>query len=40
MLTGVAAIENGVQLVGMSFEDADDLADLLTSSEWNAVETQ
>ena len=38
--TGVAAVENGVQLIGMSFEEADDLADLLTSREWKAVTAQ
>ena len=34
--TGVAAVDNGVELIGMSLEEADDLADLLTSREWKA----
>ena len=38
--TGVAAVENGVQLIGISLEEADDLADLLTSREWKAVTAQ
>ena len=38
--TGVAAVETGVQLIGMSYEDADDLADLLTSREWKSVTAQ
>ena len=38
--TGVAAVENGVELIGMSLEEADDLADLLTSREWKAETAQ
>ncbi len=38
--TGVAAVENGVELIGMSFEDADDMADLLTSREWKSETAQ
>ncbi len=38
--TGVTAVENGVQLIGMSFEEADDLADLLTSREWKSETAQ
>ena len=38
--TGVAAVENGVQLTGMSHEEADDLADLLTNREWKAETAQ
>ena len=38
--TGVAAVENGVRLTGMSHEEADDLADLLTSREWKTAEAQ
>ena len=38
--TGVAAVENGVQLIGMSLAEADDLADLLTSREWKAETAQ
>ena len=38
--TGIAAVENGVQMIGMSIEDADDMADLLTSREWKSVTAQ
>ena len=38
--TGVAAVDNGVRLIGMSLEDADDLADLLSTREWKAVTSQ
>ncbi|MBC8267153.1 MAG: hypothetical protein H8E36_00195 [Rhodospirillaceae bacterium] len=35
--SGVAAVEEGTPLVGMSMEDADDLADLLTTREWQSA---
>lgn len=35
--TGVAAVMDGDQLVGMPLEDADDLADLLSNREWKAA---
>ncbi len=38
--TGVAAVENGVELIGMSLGEADDLADLLTSREWKTETAQ
>lgn len=38
--TGVAAVESGVQLIGMSLEDADDLVDLLTTREWDTATAQ
>ncbi|MBT3764645.1 MAG: hypothetical protein HOA30_20295 [Rhodospirillaceae bacterium] len=38
--SGVAAAEGGVELIGMSLEDADDLADLLTNREWKTATTQ
>ena len=38
--TGVAAVENGVQLIGMSHEEADDLADLLANREWKTATAQ
>jgi hypothetical protein len=38
--TGVAAAENGVELISMSLEEADDLADLLTSREWKSATAQ
>ena len=38
--TDVAAVENGVELTGMSLVEADDLADLLTSREWKAETAQ
>ncbi len=38
--TGVAATENGVELIGMSLEDADDMADSLTSREWKSETAQ
>lgn len=38
--TGVAAVEDGVQLVGMSLEEADDLADLLSTREWKTATAQ
>ena len=36
--TGVAAVENGVQLIGKSLEEADDLADLLSTRDWKTAE--
>ncbi len=38
--TGVVAVENGVKLIGMSLEEADDLADLLTNREWKTATAQ
>ncbi len=38
--TGVAAEENGVELIGMSHEEADDLADLLSTREWKVATAQ
>jgi hypothetical protein len=38
--TGVAAVESGVQMIGMSLEDADDVADLLSSREWKSMTAQ
>ena len=40
VLTGVAAVENGVQLIGMPLEEADDLADLLSTRDWKTAEAQ
>ena len=38
--TGVASVENGVKLIGMSHEEADDLADLLSTRDWKTAEAQ
>ena len=38
--TGAAAVESGIQLTGMSHEEADDLADLLSTREWKTATTQ
>ena len=38
--TGVAAAEKGVELIGMTLDEADDLADLLTSREWSSAKLQ
>jgi hypothetical protein len=38
--TGVAAAENGVELIGLSLENVDDLADLFTSREWKSSTAQ
>ncbi len=38
--TGVAAVDNGVELIGMSLEEADDLADLLSTRDWKTAEAQ
>ncbi len=35
--TGVAAVMDGINLIGMPLEEADDLADLLTNREWRAA---
>ena len=37
--TGVAAAAYGKSLIGLSLEDADDLADLLTHREWRTQVT-
>ncbi len=38
--TGVAAVEDGVELTGMTHEEADDLADLLSTREWKTATAQ
>ena len=37
--TGLVAVEGGTVLFGMTLEEADDIADLLTSREWSNTAT-